>query len=64
MFWKQVDLLGTTMGSPEDFRELCALCEAGQLRPAVDEVIPLAEVDRALTRMERAEHQGKIVLTI
>lgn len=64
LFWKQLDLLGSTMGSPRDFRELVALTAAGGLRPVIDQVFPLSEASRAFDRMERGEHIGKIVLKI
>ena len=63
VFWKQLNVLGTTMGSPEDFRGMLALV-AGGLRPVVDSVLPLAEAGRALARMEQAAQFGKIVLRI
>lgn len=62
LFWKQLTLVGSTMGSPRDFAELLAICAAGKLRPLVDQVLPLAAADEALARMERGEHMGKIVL--
>lgn len=64
IFWKQLDVLGSTMGHPEDFRNMLALFGAAGLRPVVDQVFPLAEAARALQRMDHAEQFGKIVLRI
>ncbi len=64
LFWRQLDLLGSTMGSARDFSEMLALVEAGQLRPLVDEVRPFTEVEKALERMEQNQHMGKLVLKI
>lgn len=64
LFWRQIDILGSTMGSERDFAEMVALFSAGRLRPLVDQVFPLAEASRAFERMERSEQMGKIVLTI
>ncbi len=64
VFWKQLNVLGTTMGSPEDFRGMLTLFGGGGLRPVVDRVVPLAEAGGALAHMERAEQFGKIVLRI
>lgn len=64
LFFKQLDVLGSTMGTAEDFRELLALVGAGQLRPLVDTVLPLAEAAAAYDRMEKGEQMGKIVLKI
>ncbi|HYM92391.1 MAG TPA: zinc-binding dehydrogenase [bacterium] len=64
IFWKQLDILGTTMGSPEDFRAMLALFGQGRLRPVVDRVFPLADAGAALRHMEQAAQFGKITLRI
>lgn len=64
IFWKQIDILGTTMGTPAEFREMVALVEAGGLRPVVDTALPLAEAAAALRRLDRGEQMGKVVLHI
>ncbi len=62
VFWKQLTVLGSTMGSPDDFRAMLALVGQGKLRPVVDQVFPLSDAGKALRRMDRAEQFGKIVL--
>jgi NADPH:quinone reductase-like Zn-dependent oxidoreductase len=64
IFWKQLDVVGTTMGSPDDFHAMMALLSQGGLHPVVDTVFPLAEVAAALHRMDEAAQFGKIVLRI
>lgn len=64
LFWRQIDVMGSTMGSERDFAEMVALFTAGGLRPLVDQVFPLTETSRAFERMERSEQLGKIVLAI
>jgi len=64
IFWKQLSVLGTTMGSPREFREMVALYGEGGLRPVVDQVLPLARAADAHRRMEQGEQMGKIVLKI
>jgi NADPH:quinone reductase-like Zn-dependent oxidoreductase len=64
VFWKQLDVLGTTMGSPRDFREMLALFGEGGLHPVVDRVYALAEAGAALRHMDKAAQFGKIVLRI
>jgi len=64
IFWKQLNLLGTTMGSPADFAAMLAHFADGSLRPVVDRVFPLAEAAAAHRRMEEAGQFGKIVLEI
>jgi len=64
VFWKQLSILGSTMGSPQDFADMLQLVREQALVPAVDEVFPLAEGEAALRRMEAGEQFGKIVLKI
>lgn len=64
IFWKQLSVLGSTMGTPDDFRGMLALFGQGKLRPVVDQVFPLADAGRALRRMEQAAQFGKIVMRI
>ena len=63
-FFRQINLLGTTMGSPEDFANLMTFVAAHKITPIVDIVFPLAEADAALRRMAAGEQFGKIVLAI
>jgi zinc-binding alcohol dehydrogenase/oxidoreductase len=62
VFWRQITVLGTTMGSPREFAAMLALYGEGGLRPVVDRVFPLGEAAAAHRRMEEAEQFGKIVL--
>jgi NADPH:quinone reductase-like Zn-dependent oxidoreductase len=64
LFWKQIDVLGSTMGSPSEFADLLALVKRTALRPNVDSVYPLADAAIALARMDSGESFGKIVLRI
>ena len=63
IFWKQLSVLGSTMGSPGDFAAMLALY-AGGLRPIVDTVLPLDRAAEAHRRMEAGQQFGKIVLRI
>ncbi len=64
IFWKQLDILGSTMGTDAEFAAMLRDVAAGRLDPVVDEVFPLAEARRAYDRLESGEGFGKIVLTI
>jgi zinc-binding alcohol dehydrogenase/oxidoreductase len=64
VWWKQLSILGSTMGTPEDFQGVCELIAAGRLRPLVDQVFPLAEARAAHERLEAGDQLGKIVLRI
>ncbi|MBL9216306.1 MAG: zinc-binding dehydrogenase [Opitutaceae bacterium] len=62
-FFRQINLLGTTMGSPADFAGMTQFIEAKKIVPTVDRVYPLDEAEAALRHMEAGGHFGKIILT-
>jgi zinc-binding alcohol dehydrogenase/oxidoreductase len=63
-YFGQYSILGTTMGSPRDFRDMLALVAARPgWRPAVDSVHRLDQAAAAHAQMERREHFGKLVLS-
>jgi zinc-binding alcohol dehydrogenase/oxidoreductase len=64
VWWKQLTIYGSTMGTREDFAGMLELVASGRARPVIDEVFPLEEARAAHERMERAEQFGKIVLRI
>jgi zinc-binding alcohol dehydrogenase/oxidoreductase len=64
LFWKQLTLLGSTMGTPREFAGMLRLYQEGRLRPVVDCVLPLGDVAEAHRRMEAGEQFGKIVLDL
>ncbi|MGA9420286.1 MAG: zinc-binding dehydrogenase, partial [Candidatus Cybelea sp.] len=63
LFWKHVTILGTSMGSPQDFGAMLALFD-GALRPVVDHVYPLRDATVAFRRLEHSDQFGKIVLSV
>lgn len=63
IFWKQLNVLGSTMGSPRDFDGMLQLYADG-VRPIVDRVLPLEQAAEAHRRMEQGDQFGKIVLRI
>jgi len=64
VWWKQLTIYGSTMGTREDFAGVLELVASGRARPVIDEVFSLEEARAAHERMERAEQFGKIVLRI
>ncbi|HKC25819.1 MAG TPA: zinc-binding dehydrogenase [Thermoanaerobaculia bacterium] len=64
IFWKQLSILGSTMGNDAEYSALLAAVAAGRVVPVVDEVLPLAEARRGYERMESGEGYGKIVLRV
>jgi NADPH:quinone reductase-like Zn-dependent oxidoreductase len=64
VFWRQISVLGTTMGSPAEFGAMLDLYARDGLHPVVDRVFPLADAAAAHRRMEEAGQFGKIVLSV
>ena len=64
VWWKQLTILGSTMGTRADFEGAYSLIAAGRARPVVDEVVPLEQIQAAHARLEAGEQLGKIVLAI
>jgi NADPH:quinone reductase-like Zn-dependent oxidoreductase len=64
VWWKQLTIYGSTMGTEEDFEGAYELVASGRAKPVVDEVFPLSEARAAHERMEAGEQLGKIVLRI
>jgi NADPH:quinone reductase-like Zn-dependent oxidoreductase len=64
LWWKQLTVYGSTMGSREDFEAVYELVSSGRVEPVIDEVFPLAEAAAAHERLEAGEQLGKIVLRI
>jgi zinc-binding alcohol dehydrogenase/oxidoreductase len=63
VFWRQLDIMGSSMGSPQDFAEMLALFD-GSLKPAVDRVYAMDDVVEAAEKMNGGEQFGKVVLAI
>jgi NADPH2:quinone reductase len=63
LWWKQLDLLGSTMGTPADFEGAYDLVARGA-KPVIDSVFPLADAQAAHERLEAGEQFGKILLAI
>mgnify|MGYP001817905539 FL=1 len=62
VFWRQLSILGSTMGSPAEFREVMGHVFAGRLGPVISDVLPLEEVASAHRRLEAGEVFGKLVI--
>jgi zinc-binding alcohol dehydrogenase/oxidoreductase len=63
LYRKQLTILGTTMGSPQEFAQLLRVIDAGQIRPVIDRVFPLSDARLAHQYMDQQEQFGKIVLS-
>jgi NADPH:quinone reductase-like Zn-dependent oxidoreductase len=62
VFWNQLRVIGSTMGTGDEFREVGALFRAGKLRAVVDEVHAPEDAVKAYTRIESGEQFGKVVI--
>jgi zinc-binding alcohol dehydrogenase/oxidoreductase len=64
LWWKQLTVFGSTMGTKEDFEAVLALVVSGAARPVIDGVYPLSDIRAAHERLESGRQLGKVVLTI
>lgn len=64
VFWKQLTIQGSTMGSPSDFTAMLEFVQRHQIRPIIDRVFPLAEGNEAINQMKSSPQFGKYVLRI
>jgi NADPH:quinone reductase-like Zn-dependent oxidoreductase len=64
IFWKQLNLLGSTMGSPDDFEAMAAYIRKHRLRPVIDRIFEFEEGEAAFRWMEGEKQFGKIVIKI
>ena len=64
VYWRQVDILGSSMGSPADFDALLDNLAAHPWRPVIDSVHPLSEIAAAYDRLDSPERVGKVVIDV
>jgi NADPH:quinone reductase-like Zn-dependent oxidoreductase len=64
IWWKQLTIYGSTMGTREDFEGAYGLVASGKARPIVDRVFPLEQAAEAHEHLEQGRQLGKVVLSI
>jgi len=64
LYWNQLTIMGSTMGSDEDFRRMLQAVTIAKLKPVIDSVEPLENIRVAMGKMEAGEQFGKIVLRV
>ena len=64
IFFKQLHIIGSTMGTPMEYDRVMKLVWAGKLSPVIDCQMPLSEGREAHDLMERGDQFGKIVFNI
>ncbi len=62
IFWKQIDILGSSMGSPSDFKAMLELVETHRIRPIISHVFPLHQANEALALLAEGEQFGKVCI--
>ncbi|MDP9017274.1 MAG: zinc-binding dehydrogenase, partial [Candidatus Eremiobacteraeota bacterium] len=63
IFWKHIDVLGTSMGSPADFAAMLE-CFGRGLQPVIDRIFPMEDAAAAAEHLDSAAQFGKVVLAI
>jgi zinc-binding alcohol dehydrogenase/oxidoreductase len=64
IFWKQLSIFGSTMGTRDEFLSMLDFVHKHSLRPVIDRAFPLEQINEAMTAMESGDRFGKIILTI
>jgi len=62
LFWRQLQIIGTMMGSPADFKAMLDFVNEHKITPVIDEAYPLSSGAEAVARMEQSNQFGKIIV--
>lgn len=62
IFWKQISIHGTTMGNNEEFEKMIDLISSKKIRPVIDSIYSIQEINLAFDKMSKGEQFGKIVI--
>jgi len=63
LFFLQLRVVGSTMGTRDELASLLALCQASGIQPVIDDVRPMAQAEQSFARMAEGNVFGKLVLT-
>ncbi len=64
LFWKQFQIIGSTMGTQQDFRDVMALVFAQKITPVIDRVLPIEQGRDAEQYLQEGKQFGKVLLKI
>lgn len=64
VYYYQQTILGSRMGTKEEFEQVLKIVESGELKPIIDKVFSLKDAEKALKRLEESKQVGKIVLEV
>lgn len=64
MFWNQITLQGSTMGSDDEFSEMLAFVGKNQIKPLIDSIRPFSKIVEAFNDIAKSDKVGKIVIQV
>lgn len=64
IFWKQIEIIGSTMSSISEFKEMVKFVKEKKIRPIIDSVFPLEEAKEAYKKLKEGRQFGKIIFSI
>lgn len=64
MYWKQLSIFGSTMGTHDEFLSMLHFVENRKLRAVIDKIYPMDHIQDAYKRMHEGDQFGKIVIDI
>jgi len=64
IFWKQLDILGTSMGSQDDFQQMISFVNQHKIKPIVSQTFPLEQANEAIALIGRGDQFGKVCIDI
>lgn len=64
LFIRQISVMGSTLGNPQELRDLVTFCEHHAIQPVIDSEWPLADTHQALSRLESGRQFGKVALVM
>jgi NADPH:quinone reductase-like Zn-dependent oxidoreductase len=64
VYWKQLHLVGSTMGSPDDFGDMLDMVNKHKIEPVIDEVFDLSDGNKGFEKMNVSSQFGKLVLRV
>jgi D-arabinose 1-dehydrogenase-like Zn-dependent alcohol dehydrogenase len=64
IFFTQLSVVGSTMGTREELQQLIEMCRVTGLRPQIDVELPLTRAREGFERMLEGRTAGKIVFTL
>jgi NADPH:quinone reductase-like Zn-dependent oxidoreductase len=63
IFWKQLQIMGTTMGTAQEFEDMLQFMTKHKIKPVVESVFSYEDAEQAIRLMDQSDQFGKIVIT-